>query len=257
MSHLRHEYAALLAMCDRSLGRVLDCMDRHDLWKDTMLIVNTDHGFLLGEHDHFAKNVMPLWRELSNTSLFLWDPRVGEAGTRCDALVQAIDWGPTLLHAFGMEPPGDMLGMPLQRAIEDPQGFRNAAIFGYHGHFVNVTDGRYVYMRSANDESQPLYNYTLAPWYAERRPVDEFREGEPMGPLPFSKGVPLVRYPASSPNWGHCGKFGNLLYDLEADPWQQEPLEDPAEEERLKSLMIREMDRAHAPAEEFIRLGLS
>jgi arylsulfatase A-like enzyme len=30
------------------LGRVLDAFDRLDLWKDTMLIVNTDHGFLLG-----------------------------------------------------------------------------------------------------------------------------------------------------------------------------------------------------------------
>src|SRR5699024_11007995 len=44
----RNRYAALLAMCDHSLGRVLDAMDELDLWNDTMLVVNTDHGFLLG-----------------------------------------------------------------------------------------------------------------------------------------------------------------------------------------------------------------
>jgi arylsulfatase A-like enzyme len=52
-------YASLLTMCDAMLGRVLDLFDEHDLWKDTMLIVNTDHGFLMGEHDWWAKVAMP------------------------------------------------------------------------------------------------------------------------------------------------------------------------------------------------------
>ena len=45
------EYAALISMCDAYLGKILDFMDDHEMWKDTLLIVNTDHGFLLGEHD--------------------------------------------------------------------------------------------------------------------------------------------------------------------------------------------------------------
>jgi arylsulfatase A-like enzyme len=48
---MRLQYAALLSMCDEYLGRLLAYMDEHDMWKDTMLIVNTDHGFLLSEHD--------------------------------------------------------------------------------------------------------------------------------------------------------------------------------------------------------------
>ena len=40
--------ASLLTMCDMSLGRVLDAFDKHSLWDDTMLIVNTDHGLLMG-----------------------------------------------------------------------------------------------------------------------------------------------------------------------------------------------------------------
>ncbi len=51
VQHIRNRYAALLSMCDHYLGKVLDLMDRYDLWDDTMLIVNTDHGFMLGEHD--------------------------------------------------------------------------------------------------------------------------------------------------------------------------------------------------------------
>lgn len=40
--------ASLLTMCDMSLGRVLDAFDEHSLWDDTMLLVHTDHGFLMG-----------------------------------------------------------------------------------------------------------------------------------------------------------------------------------------------------------------
>ena len=45
--HFRFLNAALISMCDYSLGRVLDVMDREKLWDDTLLIVNTAHGFLL------------------------------------------------------------------------------------------------------------------------------------------------------------------------------------------------------------------
>lgn len=48
IAHIRCRYRALVSMCDRNLGRILDLMDEHDLWRDTMLIVGTDHGFLLG-----------------------------------------------------------------------------------------------------------------------------------------------------------------------------------------------------------------
>lgn len=55
-AHCRNQYGALLSMCDAYLGKVLDFMDAHDMWQDTMLIVTTDHGFLLGEHNWWAKN---------------------------------------------------------------------------------------------------------------------------------------------------------------------------------------------------------
>ncbi len=74
------EYAALLSMCDHYLGKVLDLMDELDLWKDTLLIVCTDHGFLLGEHDWWAKIVQPFFNEVAHAPLFIWDPRCGYTG---------------------------------------------------------------------------------------------------------------------------------------------------------------------------------
>ena len=47
IAEIRANYAALVAMCDEYFGRLLDYFDAHDLWKDTCLILTTDHGFLL------------------------------------------------------------------------------------------------------------------------------------------------------------------------------------------------------------------
>ena len=101
VEHARREYAALVSMCDHSLGRVLDFMDAHDMWGDTMLLVNTDHGFLLGEHGWWAKAVQPWFNELVHLPMFLWDPRSGERGTRRGDLAQTIDIAPTILRYFG------------------------------------------------------------------------------------------------------------------------------------------------------------
>ena len=68
---------ALLSQCDHYLGKLLDFMDQHGLWDDTMRIVTTDHGFLLGEHGWWGKNRPPFYEELPHIPLFIWDPRCG------------------------------------------------------------------------------------------------------------------------------------------------------------------------------------
>ena len=79
---LRANYYAVVSLCDFLLGQLLDYFDRHDMWKDTALVVTTDHGFLLGEHDFWAKNRMNLYEELVHIPLFLHDPRAPERPAR-------------------------------------------------------------------------------------------------------------------------------------------------------------------------------
>lgn len=38
-------------MCDKHIGKLLDYLEENNMWEDTLIIINTDHGFLLGEHD--------------------------------------------------------------------------------------------------------------------------------------------------------------------------------------------------------------
>ena len=72
---LRANYYAVVALCDDQLGRLLDYFDRHDCGRTPRSIVTTDHGFLLGEHDFWAKNRMNLYEEIAHIPLFVHDPR--------------------------------------------------------------------------------------------------------------------------------------------------------------------------------------
>ncbi len=234
VEHMRYEYASLLSMCDAKLGEVLDVFDELNLWEDTMLIVWTDHGFLLGEHDCWAKCWMPFYNEVANTPFFVWDPRSGKAGERRDALVQpSIDLGPTLLDYFEIEATDDMLGKSLAGAIADETPVRDAAIFGMHGGQVNVTDGRYVYMRGpANEDNQPLnqYTYTLMPVHmVQPSDVDELADNiELAEPFSFTKHCCTMKIGGRMQLFSRDGLKETLLFDVEADPKQQSVLDDPA-----------------------------
>lgn len=262
IAHCRREYKALLSMCDAYLGKVLDLMDELDLWKDTMLIVNTDHGFLLGEHDWWAKCVQPFYDEVIHTPFFLWDPRCGCAGQRRSALTQTIDLAPTLLEYFGVPVPKDMLGKPLRQTAADDTPVREAAIFGQHGGQMNVTDGRYVYLRSAaSPENAPLYEYTLIPTHMRSM----FSAGELAGaqlapPFSFTKGCPVLKLDAHSTgkkaNHDNQHSEGTLLFDLANDPDERHPLHDPEVEEKMIRTMVRLMEENDAPEEQYIRMGL-
>ena len=257
VEHVRYEYAALVSMCDNYLGKVMDLMDKFELWEDTMLIVNTDHGFLLGKHDWWAKCVQPFYNEIAHTPLFIWDPRSKEKNKKCDSLVQTIDLAPTVLEYFNIKIPEDMQGFPLKETIANNKPVREAALFGIHGGHVNCTDGRYVYMRGPSGDNSPLYNYTLMPTHMRKMfSIEELQTIELSEPFSFTKGCNLMQIDANS--WGNYDfKFETMLFDLEKDPKQENPIEDSELEQMMIDHMVRLMKENEAPEEQFKRLGLS
>jgi len=256
VQHCRYENAALVSMCDAWLGKVIDLMDELEMWDDTMLIVNTDHGFLLGEHDWWAKCAQPFYNEVAHTPLFIWDPRCGRRGERCDCLVQTIDLPATLLEYFGVELPPDMQGVPLRETVAADKPVHDAVLYGLHGAQVNCTDGRYVYMRGpAKPENMPLYNYTLMPTHMRGMfSVNELKTAQLAEPFSFTKELRTVRTKASTGRDVH--QFGTLLFDLQNDPKQEHPIQDARVEKMMIDHMIRLMKWNDAPAEQFERLGL-
>jgi arylsulfatase A-like enzyme len=254
----RYTNAALVSMCDAQLGRILDAIDRTDLWDDTMLIVNTDHGFLLGEHDWWGKCAMPFYSEIAHTPLFIWDPRARVSGERRSALVQTIDLPATILDFFGRPIPETMQGVPLGEVIRSEAAVREAGLFGMHGGHVNVTDGRYVYMRApAHTANGPLYNYTHMPTHMRHTfTVEEMRTATMAPPFSFTRQCPVMKIDSLKGIRANSHSFGDLLFDNLEDPKQEHPIDTPAIVDRMTGLLVNEMRKNDAPAEQFVRLGL-
>ncbi len=256
VQHVRYEYAALVSMCDENLGKVLDLMDEYDMWDDTLLIVNTDHGFFLGEHDWWAKIVQPFYQEVAHIPLFIWDPRSRKVGERRSGLVQMIDMPATLLEYFDIDLPKDMQGIPLRDSIATNAPVRDTALFGVHGGHVNITDGRYVYMRApVSAENSPLFEYTLMPTHMRHRfTVDELQDIELQKPFEFTKGCRTMKIKARA--WTEAFPFGTMLFDVTVDPGQETPLDDPQAEQHMIDELLKAMKESESPPEQFERLGL-
>lgn len=260
-------YKACISMCDDYLGKVLDFFDAHDMWKDTLLIVNTDHGYMLGEHGYFAKNYMPCYEELVNIPFFLHDPRHPEsAGTRRQALAQTIDIPATLLDYFGLEIPSSMQGKSLLPVAVKDQVIHDAILFGYFGKHINVRDERYVYMRAARDNGK-LYEYTLMPTRLAamftREELQSAGEHLYTG-FDYCGNIPMLRIPGNTryvPNASHHQydvhlQYGDLLFDLKEDRAQNHNLKDDADlTARMTAKMIALMKASEAPVEQYQRMG--
>lgn len=260
--HMQIEYAALVSMCDAYLGQVLDVMDELDLWDDTMLIVNTDHGFLLGEHDWWGKMQMPWYQELANTPLFIWDPRHKRQGVECNSLVQTIDLPATLLEYFEVDPLNHMEGIALSGALASDSLVHDAVLFGRHGWHINCTDGRYVLMLAPNKTEH--YEYTLMPTHMwSMFSESELASATLSSPFDFTNGAPLLRMTPdpveAKRSLAHdtdTDVLNTVLYDLDKDARQVNPIKDSIVESVMRGHAKRLMKANDAPSEVFSRYGL-
>ncbi len=256
IEHVNFEYAALVSMCDSYLGKILDYMDNNDMWKDTMLIVNTDHGLLMGEHEWWGKNVQPIYSEISHTPFFIWDPRVGIKDERREALAQTIDIAPTLLEYFGINIPDSMQGKVLKESICNDKKIRDGALFGVYGGHVNVTNGKYVYMRSSrSSENKPLFEYTLMPTVMRNFfSKDQLKKAKLTDEFEFAKNIPMLKVPAST--YMSSFRFGNKLFNVEKDKNQLDNIDDLDKEAEMLELLRKLMIESEAPEEQYERIGI-
>ena len=257
VAEARRSYFALLSMCDHYLGKVLDLFDKFNMWKDTMLIVNTDHGYMLGEHGFWAKNHMLPYDEIVRIPLFIWDPRYGKMNETRSGLIQTIDIPATILDFFNIPLPNDFQGKPASPMINVNQPIRDAGLFGLFGRHVCCTDGKHVLMKGSKDGvNKPLSSYTLMPARMQGfYRVSEIKTMEKANPFAFTKEMPVMRF--NEVLYSEHNHYNDVLFDLSSDPEQNKPVNDNFSlkkemEEKLRVLM-KETD---APSEQFIRLGL-
>ncbi|MCB1969674.1 MAG: sulfatase [Geminicoccaceae bacterium] len=264
---IRANYAALVAMCDDYFGRLLDYLDVHGMWKDTALILTTDHGFLLSEHDWWGKCRMPYYEEVSHIPLMIHDPRHPEAaGQRTGALTQTADLMPTLLALHGARLPEESRARDLAEILAEPaRAGRDVAVFGVFGGPIGVTDGRHVLYHYPPDwRADGLREYTLAPQHMTGQfSPKELQTAVLRDGFDFTKGVPVLSIAALPdaprvPMNDGLGfeDIGTRLYDLQQDPAQECPVNDPERSRCLLQQAIEVLRDHDTPSEVYRWYGL-
>lgn len=113
-------YYACVSFMDAQVGVLLDALDKHRLWDETIVVLLGDHGFHLGEHGGLWRK-MTLFEESAGAPLIIAAPNVKGKGKSCSRIVEFIDIYPTLCELCGLPMPEHRLsGKSLLTLLNDP-----------------------------------------------------------------------------------------------------------------------------------------
>jgi arylsulfatase A-like enzyme len=94
-------YFAAISHVDHEIGRFLDALSASDLGQDTTVLLLSDNGFNLGNHDSFHK--MSQWDSAAHIPLAIWNPRM-EIGQVVDLPVSLHNLPKTIFDLAGIPP---------------------------------------------------------------------------------------------------------------------------------------------------------
>jgi len=150
--HYIKDYLRCIASVDDNVGRLLDYLEKENLLESTIVIYTSDQGFFLGDHGWYDKRFM--YEESLRMPFLVRYPKLIKAGTRSDAMVTNLDFGPTLLDFAGVNKPAEMQGVSFKKVLEGktPDDWQDAMYYHYHeypdaDHMVarhyGIRNGRY------------------------------------------------------------------------------------------------------------------
>ncbi len=154
-------YAAGAAYADEQLGRILDALERSPHRDNTVIVAWSDHGYHLGEKDHWTKFV--LWEKANRVPLVIVAPGVATPGGISDRPVSLVDLYPTLVELCGLPARADLDGLSLVPLLRDPDAPRDrpALMTEMPGNHAIRTD-RWRYIHYA-DGTEELYDHQNDP----------------------------------------------------------------------------------------------
>ncbi len=273
IAEIRANYSALLAMCDAYLGKMLEYFDTHNMWDDTALILTSDHGFLLSEHEWWGKNRQPYYEEIAHIPLFMYHPQYKHCGgEQRYNLTQTCDLMPTILDMFHAPiPTNQVQGKSLIPMLQADTPLHETVLFGMFGGPIGVTDGEYVYFHFPEqfDErdfyEQYLYEYTLMPTHLDSYfSAEELKTATLHKGFKFTKGIPLLKIKTYKGGLGRMdaefvenNTLGSVLYNVQQDPKQQNPITDRQDiVDSLKQHIKRILKQHEAPGEMYTAYDL-
>ena len=158
-------YLATISFVDAQIGRVLDALNRSDHADNTIIVLWGDHGWHLGEKEHWRKHA--LWNVSTRTPLIFVTPDGIQHKIARDQLcrspVSLIDIYPTLIDLCGLPKRAGLDGHSLQPILQNPRRKWPHPVvitYGLNNHAIQTQRWRYIQYQ---DGGQELYDHDHDP----------------------------------------------------------------------------------------------
>ena len=112
-------YYACVSFIDAQIGRILDTLDQTGLSDNTIVVVWSDHGYHLGEHQGVWQK-RTLFEQSARSPLIIRSPGMSGMGQPCRKVVEFVDVYPTLTSLAGISSPSGLAGRDLSPLLNDP-----------------------------------------------------------------------------------------------------------------------------------------
>jgi arylsulfatase A-like enzyme len=168
---LAARYALEVRWVDTVLGGLVDLLERHGLWENTILVVTSDHGEGFWEHQRLLHGHAPYEEQVRVPLLVRTPAALGLAPGRRTAPVGLIDLMPTLLDLAGLPIPEPCRGRSLLPALRgEEDGERALLVDTGNERALRTRDAKLLVRRGAGEDGAPSVEfYDLAADPGERR----------------------------------------------------------------------------------------
>jgi arylsulfatase A-like enzyme len=198
------KYLRTVRGIDDNIARLLAHLAQTGELDNTIIVYTADQGFMLGEHDYIDKRWM--YEESLRMPFIVRYPKTIRAGSTSDAIINNVDFAPTLLDFAGARATADMQGRSFRGILETghaPADWPTATYYRYWMHFAHHDNPAHYGIRTRDFKLIFFYGLPLDAPGAEKR--------------------------VTPPHWE--------LYDLRADPHEMNNLyADPAHAETVREL---------------------
>ncbi|WP_146348173.1 sulfatase-like hydrolase/transferase [Phaeobacter marinintestinus] len=155
-------YLASVSYVDAQLGRLLDALEEDGLFDDTNIVLFSDHGFHLGDHDN-TWGKFTLWEEAAKVPLIIKAAGNVNGGTQVDDIVNLVDVYPTIAEMAGLTPPDNLDGDSLLSLVTGSgpaEGDGLSITWMYGSALLRSDDFAYILYE---DGSEELYDMIVDP----------------------------------------------------------------------------------------------
>ncbi|MFO7955687.1 MAG: sulfatase-like hydrolase/transferase [Candidatus Brocadiia bacterium] len=166
--HRKHAaaYFGLVSHLDAQIGRVLEYLDETGLAENTIVILNSDHGHMIGEHGLAHKGPYCYEGTLHIPTIIRWPGHI-EPGTRVDALTHGVDLMPTVMDLLDLEAPDGLHGRSLAPLLAGDGEEREYVFSQWEDYVFCVRGRRWKLTWYESDQTGELYDLEADPYEKE------------------------------------------------------------------------------------------